>query len=69
MTDGLEGLIHISELASGRISHPKQVVEVGDTILVRILTIDPARHRMSLSLRQARQSEEQESDGDEEQES
>lgn len=55
VADGVEGLIHISELASSRIDHPKQVVRVGDTVMVRILNIDYERHRVSLSLRQARQ--------------
>jgi small subunit ribosomal protein S1 len=55
--EGVEGLIHISELANERIAHPKQVVQVGDTVTVRILAIDPSRHRLSLSLRQARQTE------------
>jgi len=55
VADGVEGLIHISELASGRIDHPKQVVRVGDTVMVRVLDVDRERHRISLSLRQARQ--------------
>lgn len=55
VSEGIEGLIHISELANERIAHPKQVVQVGDTIMVRVLSIDPARRRLSLSLRQARQ--------------
>ena len=53
VAEGVEGLIHISELANERIAHPKQVVQVGDTVLVRILNIEPTRRRLSLSLRQA----------------
>lgn len=57
ITEGVEGLIHISELANERIAHPKQVVQVGDTVLVRILNIEPSRRRLSLSLRQAGQAD------------
>ena len=50
--EGLEGLIHISELAAGRVSRPAQVVSPGDRVPVRILGIDCANHRLSLSIRQ-----------------
>lgn len=48
--DGLEGLIHISELSEGRLEHPSEVVAPGDVVRVRILRIDAARHRLSLSM-------------------
>jgi small subunit ribosomal protein S1 len=51
--DGLEGLIHISELAEGDFLHPRNVVKEGDRVTVRILDIDSVRHRLRLSLRQA----------------
>ncbi|MCJ7667101.1 MAG: S1 RNA-binding domain-containing protein, partial [Anaerolineae bacterium] len=51
--EGLEGLIHISELAEGNFLHPHNVVQEGDVVKARILNIDPARKRMGLSLRQA----------------
>jgi small subunit ribosomal protein S1 len=51
--DGLEGLIHISELAEGDFLHPRNVVKEGDRVTVLILDIDSARHRLRLSLRQA----------------
>lgn len=51
--DGVEGLIHVSELADERIAHPKQVVEEGQELLLRIIRIDPQRRRMGLSLRRA----------------
>jgi small subunit ribosomal protein S1 len=51
--EGLEGLIHISELAEGHFLHPRNVVQEGDTVRVRILNIDPDNHRMGLSLRHA----------------
>ena len=51
--DGIEGLIHVSELTDERITHPKQVVKEGDDLLLRIIRIDPQRRRMGLSLRRA----------------
>ena len=51
--DGIEGLIHVSELADERITHPKQVVSEGQPLLLRIIRIDPQRRRMGLSLRRA----------------
>ncbi|MGQ9586222.1 MAG: 30S ribosomal protein S1 [Anaerolineae bacterium] len=50
---GIEGLIHVSELASHRVEHPRQVVKEGDVVQVRILRIEPERRRLGLSLRQA----------------
>lgn len=49
--DGIEGLIHISEMGDERIQHPKEVVSEGDVVQARIIRIDPARKRMGLSLR------------------
>lgn len=51
--DGIEGLIHVSELADERIQHPKQVVSEGQDLILRIIRIDPQRRRMGLSLRRA----------------
>jgi len=50
---GVEGLIHISELADHRIKSPKDVVKEGQTITVKVLSIDPATRRIALSLKQA----------------
>ncbi|MSQ23184.1 MAG: 30S ribosomal protein S1 [Chloroflexi bacterium] len=50
---GVEGLIHISELSDQRIAHPKNVVDEGDVITAKILRIEPDRHRLGLSLKQA----------------
>ncbi len=50
---GVEGLVHISELSEERITHPKQVVREGEDVQLRIIKIDPQRHRLGLSLRQA----------------
>src|SRR5690606_26434869 len=51
--DGIEGLIHVSELSEQRIEHPRQVVSEGQDLVLRIIRIDPARRRMGLSLRRA----------------
>jgi small subunit ribosomal protein S1 len=48
----IEGLIHISELADYRVSHPKEVVLVGDVLTLRIVKINPEQRRLGLSLRQ-----------------
>ena len=50
--DGLEGLIHISELGEGNFLHPRNVVQEGDVVSLRILRLDSANHRIGLSLRQ-----------------
>jgi small subunit ribosomal protein S1 len=51
--DGIEGLVHVSELSDARISHPRQLVSEGQELLLRIIRIDPQRRRMGLSLRRA----------------
>ncbi len=50
--DGLEGLIHISELSEEQISHPSEVIRPGSQVEVRILRIDSVNHRLGLSIRQ-----------------
>src|SRR5882757_2213398 len=51
--EGIEGLVHISELAERHVEIPEQVVQVGDEILVKVIDIDLERRRISLSLKQA----------------
>ena len=48
---GVEGLIHISELSWGRVSHPNQIVQLGEAIGVQVLDISPERCRVALSLK------------------
>jgi len=48
---GADGLIHLSELSWNRVSHPSEVVKVGDKIKVQVLSVDTARRRIGLSLR------------------
>ena len=50
---GIEGLIHISELSSQMIKHPREIVTEGDELELRILRIEPERRRLGLSLKQA----------------
>ena len=51
--DGVEGLIHVSELGEGRVPHPRNVVQEGDELTLRVIRIDPSRRRLGLSLKQA----------------
>ncbi|MBM4464653.1 MAG: S1 RNA-binding domain-containing protein [Chloroflexi bacterium] len=50
---GVEGLIHVSELAGGNVGHPSNVVRRGDELALRILSVNAGRRRIGLSLRQA----------------
>jgi small subunit ribosomal protein S1 len=49
---GADGLVHTSEISWKRISHPKDVLKVGQEVKVKILSIDPEQKRISLSLRE-----------------
>jgi small subunit ribosomal protein S1 len=49
--EGIEGLIHVSELSDRRINHPKEVVKEGDVLQLRVIKIDPERRRLGLSLK------------------
>ncbi len=51
LPDGIEGLLHVSEMADSQPTDPKEVVQPGDKVQVKILRIQPERRRMSLSLR------------------
>jgi small subunit ribosomal protein S1 len=51
--EGIEGLVHISELAERHVEIPEQVVQVNDSIFVKVIDIDLERRRISLSLKQA----------------
>ncbi|KJE75919.1 30S ribosomal protein S1 [Ferrimicrobium acidiphilum] len=50
---GIEGLVHISEMALHHVDLPEQVVTVGEELWVKIIDLDPQRRRISLSIRQA----------------
>jgi small subunit ribosomal protein S1 len=51
--EGLEGLVHVSELAEDNLPYPRNVVREGDVVRVRVLNINKDGHRLGLSLRQA----------------
>ncbi len=51
LENGLEGLIHISELSHQRVEHPKEVVQVGEEVTLRVIRIEPERRRIGLSLK------------------
>lgn len=51
--EGVEGLVHISELAAGHVEHPSQVVKVGDKVSVKIMEVNTERRRISLSMKAA----------------
>ncbi len=63
--EGIEGLVHISELADRHVEIPEQVVQVGEEIFVKIIDIDLDRRRISLSLKQANEGAASETAGDE----
>ena len=50
--DGMDGLIHISELSWSHVNHPSEVLEIGQTVEVKVLDIDRDRQRISLGLKQ-----------------
>jgi small subunit ribosomal protein S1 len=56
---GLEGLLHISELADHKVESPEEVVKVGDEIEVKILRVDPSDRKIGLSCKQVHQTEEE----------
>ena len=49
-----DGLVHISEVADRRLRHPSEAVKVGDIVKVVVLNVDEKRHRISLSMKQAK---------------
>jgi small subunit ribosomal protein S1 len=49
---GIDGLLHVSDMSHGRVTHPSEVVHVGDEITVRVLKFDREKERISLGLRQ-----------------
>jgi small subunit ribosomal protein S1 len=50
--DGMDGLIHISEISWSHVNHPSEVLEIGQTVKVKVLDIDRERQRISLGLKQ-----------------
>ncbi|HIE61183.1 MAG TPA: 30S ribosomal protein S1 [Microbacterium sp.] len=56
VADGIEGLVHISELSGKHVELAEQVVSVGEEVFVKVIDIDLERRRISLSLKQANES-------------
>jgi small subunit ribosomal protein S1 len=55
--DEIEGLIHVSELSDGHIEHPREVVNEGQTLTLRVIKIEPDKRRMGLSLKRVASAE------------
>ncbi len=53
--DGIDGLIHISELSWSHVNHPSEAVAIGDTVRIKVLDIDRDRQRISLGLKQTQE--------------
>ncbi len=53
--DGIDGLIHISELSWSHVNHPSEILNIGDTVQVKVLDIDRDRQRISLGLKQTQE--------------
>ena len=53
--DGIDGLIHISELSWSHVNHPSEVLDIGDSVRVKVLDIDRDRQRISLGLKQTQE--------------
>jgi small subunit ribosomal protein S1 len=53
--DGIDGLIHISELSWSHVNHPSEILNIGDTVSVKVLDIDRQRQRISLGLKQTQE--------------
>ncbi len=53
--DGIDGLIHISELSWSHVNHPSEILSIGDTVSVKVLDIDRDRQRISLGLKQTQE--------------
>lgn len=49
---GIDGLLHVSDMAYGNVTHPSAIVQVGDEVTVKVLKFDPEKERISLGLKQ-----------------
>ena len=49
---GIDGLLHVTDISYGRVTHPAEVLHVGDEITVQVLKYDPAKERVSLGIKQ-----------------
>jgi small subunit ribosomal protein S1 len=65
LTPGVEGLVHVSEISYEKVSHPRRVLQEGQEVEVRVLEIDQERHRISLSIKEAKGAQPGETEGPE----
>ena len=49
---GIDGLLHVTDMSWGRVTHPKKLVKVGDELQVQVLSFDPSSQRVSLGMKQ-----------------
>ncbi|HEX5032052.1 MAG TPA: 30S ribosomal protein S1 [Candidatus Eisenbacteria bacterium] len=49
---GIDGLLHITDMSWGRVSHPSELVSIGDKVRVKVLSFDPEKERISLGMKQ-----------------
>jgi small subunit ribosomal protein S1 len=49
---GIDGLLHITDMSWGRVSHPSEIAKIGDRVRVKVLNFDPEKERISLGLKQ-----------------
>ncbi|HQE82426.1 MAG TPA: 30S ribosomal protein S1 [Candidatus Hydrogenedentes bacterium] len=59
LDNGVEGLIHVSELSDERVQKPEEVLNVGDTVLAKVISIDPVERKIGLSIREYKRDIEQ----------
>jgi small subunit ribosomal protein S1 len=60
LAEGIEGLVHISQLSTERVEKPSALFEVGTEVEAEVIHIDPREHKMGLSVKALRRSEERE---------
>lgn len=58
LEDGVEGLVHISQLANRHVDDPAEVVKPGDQVTVKVISLDPKARRIGLSIKEAQEDEE-----------
>jgi small subunit ribosomal protein S1 len=59
LENGIEGLIHVSELADERVQKPEDVLKIGDTVKARVISIDPVERKIGLSIKDAQRADDE----------
>jgi small subunit ribosomal protein S1 len=60
LEDGIEGLIHVSELSKEKVENPADVIEVGETLLAMVINLDPRERKIGLSVKSLKEKDEKE---------